>query len=100
MYKIKNKLEVNWTDGPKLPDSQYPKGVGNSYNLVRNSFTAKQRNDFCHFVSIRHNFFSNRVTEHWNKLNDNVVNAPSLKDFKGHLDEFIGNGCYSSNGLR
>jgi hypothetical protein len=91
MNKIKNKLEViNWTDGSKLSDSQYPKRVGNNYNLVRNSFTAKQRNDFCQFVSIRHNFFSSRVTENWNKLHDNVVNAPSLKDFKARLDEFMG----------
>ncbi|MBI3229446.1 MAG: hypothetical protein HYZ45_04440, partial [Burkholderiales bacterium] len=39
---------------------------------------ARQRNDFCHFVAVRHNFFSNRVAEHWNKLNDDVVKAPSL----------------------
>ena len=65
MYKIKEKTEdINWTDGPKRSDSPYPNRVGNSYNLVRNSFTAKQKNDYCHFVAVRHNFFSNRVAEH------------------------------------
>jgi hypothetical protein len=43
MYKIKEKREdIDWTDGSKYSDSPYPKRVGNSYNLVRNSFTAKQ----------------------------------------------------------
>lgn len=75
----KNKFRGNkFAQDPKLSVSQYPKRVGNSFNLVKNSFTAKQRNDFCHFVSVRDTFFSNRVTEHWNKLNDNVVNAPLL----------------------
>jgi hypothetical protein len=52
MYKIKNESEdINWTDGPKYSDSPYPNRVGNSYNLVRNSFTAKQRNGLLPFCS-------------------------------------------------
>ena len=93
MYKIKAGTEdINWTDGPKYSDSQYPIRIGNSYNLVRNSFTARQRNDFCHFVAVRHNFFSNRVAEHWNKLNDDVVKAPSLTSFKTLLDQVLNKG--------
>jgi hypothetical protein len=54
---------------PKLSVSQCQKIVSNSFNFVRNSFTAKQRNDFCHFVSVRHNFFSNRdIYKHIGKV--------------------------------
>jgi hypothetical protein len=87
MYKIKTKTEainIIWTDGPEYSDSPYPNRVGNSFNLVRNRFTAKKS-----FVAVRHNFFSNRVAEHWKKLNDDVVNAPSLDSFKAHLDQVL-----------
>jgi hypothetical protein len=48
--------------------------VGNDLSLIRERFSANNSNDHCHFVDVRHKFFSNRVTEHWNKLPNNVVN--------------------------
>jgi hypothetical protein len=48
---------------------------GKTLGLVRERFSAKNSNDHCHFVDVRHELFSNRVTEHWNKLPNNVVNA-------------------------
>ena len=69
-------------------------------SMMRESFKAKIKNDNCHFVTVRHNFFTNRVTEHWNKLPNIVVNAHNLNSFKKLLDDYMTRGCYSSSGLR
>jgi len=37
----------------------------------------------------RKNFFTLRVTEHWNRLPRDVVESPSLELFKTHLDKFL-----------
>ena len=71
-----------------------PTTRGNSVKLRREVFSARSKNDFAAQVSVRHNFFSNRVTPVWNALPDSVVLAPGLNCFKNRLDEFI-----SRNGL-
>jgi len=40
-------------------------------------------------VSMRKNFFTLRVTEHWNLLPREVVDSPSLEMFKTHLDKVL-----------
>ena len=40
---------------------------------------------------MRKNFFTSRVTEHWDGLTREVVESPSLKTLKTHLDVFLGN---------
>ncbi|KFQ39608.1 hypothetical protein N332_13937, partial [Mesitornis unicolor] len=40
-------------------------------------------------VNIRKNFFTVRVTEHWNRLPREVVESPSPETFKTHLDMFL-----------
>ena len=77
IYKVLHKIElINWYVGPMLSQNQYAKreNLGNNLSLVRESFSARQINDFGQFVSRRHNFLTNRVCEHWNRLPDNVVN--------------------------
>ncbi|KFV87220.1 hypothetical protein N308_01790, partial [Struthio camelus australis] len=39
-------------------------------------------------LSLRKNFFTVRVTEHWNR---EVVESPSLEIFKTRLDVILGN---------
>jgi len=42
-------------------------------------------------LNMRKNFFTVRVTEHWNRLLRQVVESPSLETFKSHLDTILGN---------
>ncbi|GAB0185447.1 translation initiation factor IF-2-like [Grus japonensis] len=42
-------------------------------------------------LSMRKNFFTLRVTEHWNRLPREAVESPSLEIFKTHLDAILCN---------
>ncbi|KFZ54482.1 hypothetical protein N321_05573, partial [Antrostomus carolinensis] len=40
-------------------------------------------------LNIRKDFFTLRVTEHWNRLPREVVASPSLEVLKNHLDKIL-----------
>ena len=40
-------------------------------------------------LNLRRNFFSVRVTEHWNRLPRGIVESPTLETFKTHLETFL-----------
>jgi len=40
-------------------------------------------------LNMRKNFFSLRVTEHWNRLPRGLVDSPSLEVFKTRLDKIL-----------
>ena len=42
-------------------------------------------------LGIRRNFFTWRLVIHWNRLPNEVVDAPSLEAFKARLDVALGN---------
>jgi len=52
---------------------------GNRHKLKHRKFHLKRRK----------NFFTLRVTEHWNRLPREVVESPSLEIFKTHLDKLL-----------
>ena len=85
MYKIFKGLDVvEWEE--EIEFKSIRRGHELSFN--RESFKSKNRNDFAHYVSIRHNFFTNKVTLTWNKLPREVLNSVTLNSFKKVLDKF------------
>ena len=67
----------------RLADSMYDLR-GHSLKLVVN----RSR------LSVRQNFFSQRVVNAWNGLPQNVIDAPSINSFKNRLDKFWKNAGY------
>ena len=88
MYKVRNGIEeINWYTGPDyaLPN-QTRATARNDSSLRREIFPSKNRNNYSYFVSLRHNFFLNRVSESWNVLSNSEVHAPSVNSFKAKID--------------
>jgi len=52
---------------------------GNGHKLKHRKF----------FLNMRKNFFTLRVTEHWNRLPRNAVDSPSLEISKTRLDKVL-----------
>jgi hypothetical protein len=63
MYKIQKGIEeVNWVAGPKrAPHTQTRSASLNEYRLERELYPSKDCNDFRRAVTVRQEFFLNRV---------------------------------------
>lgn len=88
LYKNINGLDtIEWHTGPQFaPIGPTRSSTRNDLCLRREAFASRTRNDHGHFVSVRHEFFLNRVVEHWNRLSNYVIHAPSLNSFKARID--------------
>ena len=58
---------------------------GHSFKLVKRS---------CR-LNIRQHFFCNRITNTWNNLPSEIVNAPSINAFKARIDKFFEDEIYT-----
>ena len=68
---------------------------GNSLRR-RECFKSILRNDFYQSVTVRHNFFLNRVVPTWKSIPGDVVTSSSLNSFKSALDRYYKEyGCFS-----
>ena len=88
MYKVRNNIEnINWQVGPL--DAPHTNTRGESHNNLRlraENFSARIRNDFRHFVTVREEFFLNRAVDGWNRLASSQITAPSVNSFKSRID--------------
>jgi hypothetical protein len=93
MFKVAKCIEdVGWVvpplfrrDGSVCGLAGYLRGHGFCYS--RESFPSRVRNGCARAVSIRHDFFLNRLAPIWNGLPSSAVDAPSLNVFKERLAE-------------
>ena len=88
MYKIRNELEnIQWFRGPQLaPHTNTRSETQNNFRLSREPFSSRACNDYGHYVSVRDEFFVNRVVKCWNELSNYQILAPSLNSFKARID--------------
>ncbi len=57
--------------------------------MRRQHFGSRQTNDHMAAVTIRHNFFLNRIVNFWSRLPEEVVGARSVNGFKARLDKWL-----------
>ena len=79
MFKILNKIDkVNWHHPPQFLGNVSTRGNDKKIRrqLVKNE-------------NVRHTFFTNRITEKWNTLPQEVVDADTVNEFKNKLDKFV-----------
>jgi hypothetical protein len=90
MHKIHHGLDaVDWFTGPRYAPNTATRSAGNNNSrMARESFPSRLRNDFCRHVSVRHEFFLNRVVGDWNRLSNNQISAPTSNVFKSRISEF------------
>jgi len=64
------------------------------FSVVPSNRTRGNRHKLVHRkiqLNMRKNFFTLRVTEHWNRQHRGIVESPSLEIFKPHLDAVLCN---------
>ena len=69
-----------------ITQSRFREGFSCSQQVQFNGHKLKQRK---FRLNMRKNFFPLRVTEHWNRLPEEVVESPSLEIFKTCLDKVL-----------
>ena len=77
MYRAINNIDkISWHHEPER--------IG----ITTRGHDQKLRREIVHHSLQRHNFFTNRVVEAWNQLDENVVNSKSVNEFKNKLKLF------------
>ena len=79
MLKIVNKIDkVNWHHPPQFLGNVSTRGIDKKIRrqLVKNE-------------NVRHTFFTNRITEKWNTLPQEVVDPDTVNKFKNNLNLYI-----------
>ena len=89
MYKVVRGHESfdRFTGLRFAPFTQTRSASKNFYRFEMETIMAKARNDFCHFVSIRENFFLNRVNN-WNWVSISDTYPQFLNSSKAHIDKY------------
>ena len=80
MFKIVKGIDD--IDSRRSLDFNDSKARGHVYRFSREKFSAKRENDYSSFVTIRYNFFLNRVAYLLNSLSSQVVTVQSLNSLK------------------
>jgi hypothetical protein len=91
MHKIHHGLEdVDWFTGPLYaPNTATRSAEKNNSRIMREYFPSRSCNDFCRYVSVRYEFFLNRVVGDWNRLSNDQISSQTSNVFKSRISEFM-----------
>ncbi len=85
-YKIINRIdEINWFKQPNQAPSLAYNGPCSSLRGHR----YRMEREIVRNCQPRHDFFTNRITKHWNELPTELVEAKTLNGFKAKLDRYL-----------
>jgi ribonuclease P/MRP protein subunit RPP40 len=83
MYKVLNGLDaIKWHNPQEFVEESITRGHN---KRIRKQIVKR--------ANVRYQFFTNRITNNWNKLPQETIDSKNINLFKNSFDKFTSKGC-------